>query len=84
MSAIYDQHDKAFRTVSAFAILSPAGEPVAKVAIKYPAEGNVPDPYRGTARTRRPPPGWQRQPPCRGMSPTRQRGRTRHVPTTTV
>lgn len=35
---IYDQHAAAFRQVSAFVVLKD-GEPVAKVALKFPADG---------------------------------------------
>lgn len=38
MTKIYDQHDAAFRQVSAYIVLKD-GEPVAKVAIKFPADG---------------------------------------------
>lgn len=36
---IYALHDKAFNRVSAYVILDKAGEPVAKVAFKFPADG---------------------------------------------
>jgi hypothetical protein len=39
MTDIYEQHDKAFSRVSAFIILDGAGERVATVAIKFPADG---------------------------------------------
>ncbi len=39
MTDIYTQHDAAFRAISAFVILNDAGERVATVAIKYPADG---------------------------------------------
>lgn len=39
MSDIYKQHDAAFARVSAFVILDAAGEKVATVAIKFPADG---------------------------------------------
>jgi len=39
MTDIYTQHDAAFRAVSAFVILNGAGERVATVAIKFPADG---------------------------------------------
>lgn len=35
---IYDQHDAAFRQVSAYVVLKD-GEPVARVALKFPADG---------------------------------------------
>ena len=38
MTKIYEQHDAAFRQVSAFAILR-NGEPVAHIAFKYPRDG---------------------------------------------
>lgn len=38
MADIYEQHDAAFKRVSAFVIMS-AGERVATVAIKFPADG---------------------------------------------
>lgn len=38
MTAIYDQHDKAFNRVSAFVVMRD-GERVATVAIKFPADG---------------------------------------------
>lgn len=36
---VYEQFDKATSLMSAFAILSPAGEYVARVVIKYPKDG---------------------------------------------
>jgi hypothetical protein len=39
MSDIYTQHDAAFARVSAFVILDAAGEKIATVAIKFPADG---------------------------------------------
>ena len=36
MTKVYDQHDAAFRSVSAFVVIDPAsGKPVAKVAFKF-------------------------------------------------
>jgi len=39
MTRIYDQHDAAFRSVSAFVLLDKDGERVATVAIKFPKDG---------------------------------------------
>lgn len=36
---VYEQYDKATSLMSAFAILSPSGEYVARVVIKYPKDG---------------------------------------------
>lgn len=39
MSAIYEQHDKAFANVSAYVILDSKGDRIATVAIKFPRDG---------------------------------------------
>lgn len=39
MTSIYDQHDAAFRRVSAYVICSKEGEKLATISLKFPADG---------------------------------------------